>query len=271
MNERMSGQDQTNSTVTELPLIADFDRLPSVAIPASQLDKRMVVGFDSRDPRSRPFNLLRTQLAKLMAGRNIRMIGVTSATPAAGKTFTSVNLAAALSKMENRQVILVDLDLRRGSVLKMLGVGAEMGVGSYLAGELDNAARLACRINNNQLAIIPTLASSDGSSELLSSPRFRTMMNALRNQGENSIIVCDLPPVFANDDAMLCMQHLDGYLMVVDYGRTTRKQIEETMTLLSPSVCIGTILNRYQGGFADPYGYGYGDMYGLKSYGNNAD
>ena len=55
---------------------------------------------------------------------------------------------------------------------------------------------------------------------------------------------------------------------VVDHGTTTRKQLTQTIELLDPAPCLGTVLNRYQGGFADPYGYGYGDTYGLKHYGS---
>ena len=80
-------------------------------------------------------------------------------------------------------------------------------------------------------------------------------------------MICDLPPVFANDDTMMSMQYLDAYVLVVDHGMTTSRQVEEAVRLLDPVPCLGTVLNRYQGGFADPYGYGYGDTYGMKTYG----
>jgi hypothetical protein len=66
---------------------------------------------------------------------------------------------------------------------------------------------------------------------------------------------------------MLSMRYLDAYLLVVDHGRTTARQIDETLALMAPAQCIGTVLNRYQGGIADAYGYGYGDTYGLRDYG----
>ena len=60
--------------------------------------------------------------------------------------------------------------------------------------------------------------------------------------------------------------YLDAYLLIVDHGRSTARQIEESFALMAPARCIGTVLNRYQGGIADDYGYGYGDTYGLKDY-----
>lgn len=57
---------------------------------------------------------------------------------------------------------------------------------------------------------------------------------------------------------MISLEKLDRYLLVVDSGRTTQTQVKDVLDLLRPTPCLGTILNRYQGRFGDPYGYGYG-------------
>lgn len=246
---------------------ADLQSVQSFDIAPEWLSENQFVGFDSLDARSRPFNLLRTQLTKKMDGTRWRLLGVTSATPAAGKTFTSINLAAALSKVEGRKVVLCDFDLRRGSILRDLGVEAPIALNEYLAGEQDDWRNAVYRINDSDLFVLPTRDWIGDSSTLLSGDRFKRLIGHLRALPDEFISICDLPPVFANDDAMLCAQHLDAYLMVVDHGRTTARQIEESIVLLKPTPCIGSVLNRYQGGFADDYGYGYGDPYGLKEYG----
>lgn len=248
----------------------NLDASPSITISPEQLDERLVVGFDSFDARSRPFNLLRTQLTKEMGKQGWRLLGVTSATPAAGKTFTSVNLAAALSKMEGRKVLLSDFDLRRGSILEQLGIEAPVTLNDYLSGEQPDWQSAVYRINDSDLYILPSSGRSRNSSELLSGERFKHLIAELRLLSSDYLVIGDLPPVFANDDAMLCTQHLDAYLMVVHHGHTTSRQIKESIELLRPAVCMGTVLNRYQGGFADDYGYGYGDPYGLKNYGDKA-
>jgi protein-tyrosine kinase len=244
-----------------------LDSLPVLELSADELDRRRIVGFESRDARSRPYNLLRAQMLKEMLPKKWRLIGVTSATPGAGKTFNSLNLAAALSCMSKATVVLCDFDLRRGSIAKAINIDVEHGIGSYLKGETKDPADIAMRINDSQLVVFPTKATSQGSSELLSSDAFADFVKRLRALPEETIVICDLPPVFANDDAIICMQHLDAYLLIVDHGITTAGQIEECINLLQPAPCLGTILNRYRGGFADPYGYGYGDAYGLKDYG----
>lgn len=247
-----------------------FPAAPSIAIPPDLLDENLVVGFDSSDSRSRPFNLLRTQLTKTIDKTGWRLLGVTSATPAAGKTFTSVNLAAALSKMEGRKVLLCDFDLRRGSIIEQLGVEVPVTINDYLSGKERSWMSAVYRINDSDLYILPASGEVRNSSELLSGELFKHLIAELRSLSGDFLSICDLPPVFANDDAMLCTQYLDTYLMVVEHGRTTGRQIKESIELLRPAICTGTILNRYQGGFADDYGYGYGDPYGLKDYGKNA-
>ena len=84
-------------------------------------------------------------------------------------------------------------------------------------------------------------------------------------------MIVDLPPVFASDDTLLTAARLDGYLLVVEYGRNTAEQVRESLRLLDPTPCLGTILNRYKGGLFDAYGYGYGDPYGLKNYGRGGE
>jgi Mrp family chromosome partitioning ATPase len=249
------------------PLILPTDQLPSLTLSREALDEKRIVGFNNRDRRSRAYHLLRAQLIKIMARNNWRMIGITSATPDAGKTFTSVNVAAALAATAGTTVMLCDLDLRRGSIWDTFGNPTETGLNDYLEGKIEDAADLAHRINDSKLVVVPTIRSNAPSTELLTSDRFRSFIERLRAMPQDVLMVFDLPPVFADDDAIMCMQYLDAYLLVVDHGVSTARQIEEAIRLLDPAPCLGTVLNRYKGGFADPYGYGYGDRYGMKSYG----
>lgn len=242
------------------------DDIPVIEMSREVLDQRLIVGFDGFDARSRAFNLLRTQLTKILDAKGWNMIGVTSATPGAGKTFTSVNLAAALSRTENRTVLLCDLDMRRGSVLRHLGVGVHVTLDDCLRGEREDWRDALFRVNNDRCLVLPTRAELNDPTEIITGERFKALMGDLRGLGPEYLVVCDLPPVFANDDAMLCMEHLDAYLYIVDHGHTTARQIEESLALLAPAQCLGTVLNRYQGGIGDDYGYGYGDTYGLRDY-----
>lgn len=241
--------------------------VPVIEIPDETLDRNNVVGFESHDERARAFNLLRSRLMKETGERPVRLVGVTSATPSAGKSFVSLNLAAAMSKISDRKVLVCDLDLRRGSVLEVLDAEVPHDLSAYLRGELPDWRSAVYRVNDSDLYVLPCVKRMRRSAELLTSRRFDDLIEALRALPPEIMVICDLPPVFASDDAMLTAARLDCYVMVVEYGRNTEKQIREAVEMLSPTPCLGAVLNRYRGGFYDTYGYGYGDPYGIKNYG----
>lgn len=215
-------------------------------------------GFAGRDIRSRSFNLLRTQLARLSEAKGWRKFGIVSATPGAGKSFVSANLAAAMSLTPGQQVYLFDFDLRRPSVASNFGISPDSGLERYLSGETASLSKVGCRLGDERLAIFPSMSTELPSAELLTGAPMARLMSAVQGLPEKTICLCDLPPAFANDDAALVAKHLDGYLLVVEQGKTTAKQIRDTLDFLEPTPCAGTILNRYVGGLTGgDYGFGY--------------
>ena len=216
---------------------------------------RRHAGFDSKDIRSRPFKLLRTQLTKLLAGRQASFVGITSPAPAAGKSFLSLNIAASLAQLGDRPVYLVDLDLRRASMAEQLELTVEKGVDAFLRGEVQSLQEIALRLDDLPLVLVPTNQVTSGSEEYVSGPAFARLIELLRAKSQNAVVLFDLPPVFASDDAMICIEALDGYIMVVDSGSTTRRQLQEAIEMLQPSPMLGSVLNRYKGGLLDSYGY----------------
>jgi protein-tyrosine kinase len=236
--------------------IPDPSRLANAEADADGLENHIVVGFNSRDIRSRPFNLLRTQVLKEMRKNNWKLLGITSATPEAGKSFLATNLATALAQLPENRVFLFDLDLRRASLAETLGVEGEVGLTQYLDGSVDNLDAVGRQVTNLGLTLFPCYPSRVNSAELLTGERFATLVKAMRALPDDVVVICDLPPAFANDDAMAIIQSLDAYLFVIEEGVTTRAQVRDAMHLLEPAPCLGTILNRFQAGALDGYGYG---------------
>ena len=235
--------------------------LPVLDLNLDHLARRKIIGFHSRDIRARAFNLFRSQVAKRMTQRGVKILGMTSAAPGAGKSFISANLAAALSRMPDRQVYLFDLDLRRGSLARELGLQGGRGLGLFLEGKLNDLREVGRQVGDNGFAFFPCFASMDRSAELFAGNHFKALVAAMRALPDNAIVLCDLPPAFANDDTAVICEHIDAYLMVVEQGVTTKKQIVGVREMLQPTPCLGSVLNRYDGGWSDPYGYGYGDTY----------
>lgn len=228
---------------------------------------RGVFGFNSRDSRSRPFNLLRSQIIKQMNARGWRILGITSATPQVGKSFVAANLAASLSRVPTMHTLLFDLDLRRGSIAKTFGIEPGDGIHSFLLGDVDSLNEAAYEVEDARMTIFPSFPTPHSSAELLAGARFRTLVEAMKRLPDNTFCICDLPPAFANDDASIVLREIDAYLFVVEEGRTTSRQVRDAMKLLAPAPCIGTVLNRYNGGIGgDDYGFGYGAQRGYDGY-----
>jgi Mrp family chromosome partitioning ATPase len=224
-----------------------------------------VHGFDSRNASSRSFNLIRSKLVALHRERGWRVIGVVSATPNVGKSFVSTNVAAAMSRDPRFQTYLVDLDLRRGSIRDILGIDSDTGLIEYLEGR-QSAEMLPGFVPQGQdLVIIPTVPGPVLSAELLASDRATALLRAMRNSDARNYFICDLPPAFANDDASIIMESLDGYVIVAQDGKTTQREIEAAVDMFGSDRLAGVVLNKYRGGVVSE-GYGVEYRYANEYY-----
>jgi Mrp family chromosome partitioning ATPase len=227
--------------------------------------RRLVHGFDSRNASSRSFNLIRSKLVALQRERNWRMVGIVSATPSVGKSFVSANVAAAMSRDPRFQTYLIDLDLRRGTIKDIFGVQVDDSIVEYLQQSNSSDVLTGFIPQGQELIIIPSVAGEVHSAELLASDRATALFRAMRNSDERNFFICDLPPVFANDDAAIIMESLDGYVIVAQDGKTTQREIAATIEMLGHERLAGVVLNKYQGGLVSE-GYGIEDRYASEYY-----
>ena len=244
------------------------NRQQAVEIPWSgrAARNRLVHGFNSRNASSRSFNLIRSKLVTLRRERGWRMIGVVSATPNVGKSFVSANLGAALSRDPRFQTYLIDLDLRRGTIKDIFGIEPDTTVVEYLEDSHDDGGALRGYIpEGEELIIIPSSTAEVHSAELLASDRASALFKTMRNSDERNFFVCDLPPVFANDDAAIIMESLDGYVIVAQDGKTTAREIEATVSMLGSDQLGGVVLNKFRGGLVSE-GYGIEERYASEYY-----
>jgi Mrp family chromosome partitioning ATPase len=240
-------------------VLPDLEQVSAFKWDANLANEAKIVGFDSRNIRSRPFNLLRSRILKLAETRGWRSFGIVSAAPGAGKSFVACNLAASLSRSPQVQTYLIDADLRRSSVAANFKLTPSFSFNDFLRGSVTALGQIACRPEGERLVIIPSIADQAPSAELLAGKQMDELFRSIKELPRQRLILFDLPPAFANDDAALMASKLDAFLLVVEDGQTTKKQIRETLNMLSPASFAGAILNKYQGGLiSDDYGYGYG-------------
>src|SRR3954463_4275562 len=115
-----------------------------------------IVAHNKDDSRARSYDMLRTQVLQSMDGNGWQFLAVTSATAGCGKTVTACNLALSISRLPERSVLLVDLDLRRPAVGNYLGLGGNGGVLSVLEGRVPlSSAVLQASIGPNGMLVLP--------------------------------------------------------------------------------------------------------------------
>jgi capsular exopolysaccharide synthesis family protein len=213
------------------------------------------------DPRADIFRVLRTNVLRQLRENNWNSFAITSATLGAGKTFISVNLAIAIAMEGNQSVLLVDADLRQPTVDKYLSLQGKWGLIDYLKGNVSLEDTL---INPGieRLVILPGTNSNNNTSELISSRKMVNLIKEIKSRYESRIIIFDIPPLFAADDALLFMPHVDAALLVVEDGKNTSDELQHSMHILEQTNLLGLVVNKsrqpiptYQYG----YGYGYAD------------
>lgn len=241
--------------------IPQRDALPVFTPNAAVLERNHIVGFNSRNFTSRPFSLLRSQLIKRMRTNGYKIVGITSPAPGAGKSFLSANIAASLSRLPSIKTLAFDLDVRRASLAANFGLSGKGGLEEFLAGNTDDLTKVGCSVAGTNLSLFPCFPNDLETVDLLASDRFSAFVKALKKLPDDTIVIFDMPPVFANDDAMVVATMIDAYLMVVEQGRTSARQITDSMRLLEPAKCIGSVLNRYEGGIGEGIGLGAYDKY----------
>ena len=246
-------------------MLPPADQIVRHAVDEEALAKTNVFGFRRADPRARAFKLLRSQILKRGAA-GTGLIGITSAAPGAGKSFVASNLAAALSRIALTDVYLVDLDLHRPALADRFSIRKEPGVAGVhdmLAGDVPDLAAVARRINDDRLIVIPGFRNDVATGEMLTGANGDRLFDTLRALAAETLVIVDMPPIFADDDAVIIGKRVDGFMLVIEDGRTTAKQARDTIRVLQPTPLIGTVLNRYRNQLlADDYGYGFSYGYG---------
>ncbi len=228
----------------------------TIVDPEILRNNRVIMGLYN-DPRADIFRVLRTNVLRQLRENNWNSFAITSATLGAGKTFISVNLAIAIAMEGNQSVLLVDADLRRPTVGKYLGLQGEWGLVDYLKGD----ASLEDTLINpgiERLVILPGASYSNNSSELISSRKMVNFIKEIKSRYESRIIIFDIPPLFAADDALLFIPHIDAALLVVEDGKNTTDELQHSMYILEQTNLLGLVVNKSRQSIPTyQYGYGY--------------
>ena len=207
------------------------------------LESERILSAGARERQGLPYKMLRTQVLRRLDKLGVNSLAVVGASSATGKTLTAINLAITIAADPERTSLLIDLDLRKPSIHRRLGIDPVVGIDDCLRG-LRPLTEALVRIDGyERFAVLPARERSLDSSELLSSRRTQELIHEIRNRYRDRVVMFDLPPVLQADDALAFARHVQAVLVVVGEGKTRRDDLVRTLELLRDVPIIGTVLN----------------------------
>ncbi|MBP1804930.1 CpsD/CapB family tyrosine-protein kinase [Rubellimicrobium aerolatum] len=231
----------------EAAVLANWQALREVAVPAQALVRAHVVTATGEKEAVR-FDMMRTKLIHEVRANQWRRIAITSPGPSCGKTTVCLNLAYSLARQPEVRVVVVEADLRRPSLAKVLGLRPSVGVAEFLDGQA-GLSDVSIRLRPN-LAVLSSPEPRRNAPELFQSPATAQAIAALEEALEPTVVLFDLPPVLSGDDVMSFAGHVDAALIIAGAGTTTIAEIDNCeRELASRTNIMGVVVNscRYLG------------------------
>jgi capsular exopolysaccharide synthesis family protein len=173
--------------------------------------------------------------------RGLKMLMVTSAVPAEGKTLTVVNLALTLSESFKRRVLLIDADLRQPSLHEIFGLPNSIGLGEVLDGA---ATGIPFMTVSTRLSVLPAGQPRENPMAGLTSPRMMALLEQASDQFD--WVLLDAPPVLLLPDAQLLAREAGAVVFVIKAGTTPFATVEKAISSLGRDYIVGSVLNRVE-------------------------
>ena len=218
------------------------------------LEANRIISYDIADPRSKAFDMLRTQVLQTMDLKNWKTLGIVSPKPGCGKTVTAINLALSIARQPDRSVLLVDMDLQKPQVANYLGIKVDSGLLSVLEGRtrLSNAL-VEARIRNEKIAVLPCESSTLRSSEWMASRAMGAVFQEINRDFKNWTVILDLAPILTSDDVITILPQIDCVLFVTAAGLSTVSDIKECNKHLETTPVVRVVLNKASQSAAEYY------------------
>lgn len=214
---------------------------PRTAGNGAALDPVLYAHHQPQSLEAEACRSVRTALCFSTRGEGHKIIQVTSPHRADGKTTLTANLAISIAQ-SGKQVVVVDVDFRRPRIHKLFGLSGKIGLVSVLAGEAEMVEAIQHDVLPG-LSALPCGPIPSNPAELLTAPRFRELLDALRDRYD--FVLLDTSPLLAVTDPCIVAPHVDAVLLTLRAAQATRPQAErakELLNVLQVSI-LGVVIN----------------------------
>jgi len=270
-----AGGVQTSSKVQDPPLamsgVATPPPEPEIheeAVRVQKLnikeDSPLVVADPSSSAATEQYRIIRTRI--LQHDRKTKLLLISSAGAGDGKTVSAINIASILG-LRDANVLLIDADLRRSSVAKVLGIPNSPGLGDVLSGRCPLEKAVVRAEQHPNLYILTAGHRTSNPAELLDSPQWKVFCSMVREHFD--FVVFDAPPIAAVADYELLQAVSDSVIVVVRPDHTEKSMCMRAIGLVPEEKLLGVVVNcAFKWFLSDshhPYDY-YGANNGRKGY-----
>ncbi|HHO67387.1 MAG TPA: polysaccharide biosynthesis tyrosine autokinase [Gammaproteobacteria bacterium] len=240
------GQPRPTPASRKAPVTAEvnYTQTRNVDIPEATLRRQRIVTAFPAGAFTDAYKILRTQVQQRLKENDWNVLAVTSPGTGEGKTLTALNLAASLAMEVDRTVLLIDANLRHPTLHEHLGLPEMPGLADYLLDDTPLSELLIHPRGFDHLTLLPGGRPLPNSAEMLASPKMMHLVEETKSRYPGRIVIFDLPPVLQAADALAFSPYVDAALLVVEEGRTSRRDVERAVELLSSTNVLGTVLNK---------------------------
>ena len=221
----------------------DYDRSAVTQLDPVVVEQNRGVCLNPDRKEIERYKILRTRIANLARDRRMSTIMVTSPNRNEGKTVNCINMGLTFARAMKQTVLLVDCDFKGQDIHRYLGIESKASLIDYF---MDNVPLqdLIVWPGVEKLTLISGARTINESSELLSSDMMAKLVKEMGERYDDRYVFFDAPPVLGHAEAIALAPRMDGILMVVEAGKTTKTDVKESLSLLPKEKFLGFLLNK---------------------------
>jgi protein-tyrosine kinase len=258
-----------NSSHRPSTQVSSGDATEGASSPRFHLDLARLAskGFVTPDmPRSRiadEFRVLKRPLIGNVSGdrvvpiKHANLIMVTSSVPGEGKTFSAINLAMSIAMELDKTVLLVDADVARPSLPKVLSMPHGKGLLDVLKDKSIDLSEVLIRTNVEKLSILQAGTQHSQATELLASAEMARLLDEISMRYVDRIIIFDSPPLLVTTEARVLATQMGQIVFVVNAENTLQRDVRHALSTIEACPVKMMMLNQVRTSAQGAYGYGY--------------
>jgi len=236
---RATGKVPVATTTTETA----WEELDEIRLRTKHLHRNRIVTFEGGQD-SAPYDMLRTRMLQQAKVHGWRRIALVSPHANCGKSTIAANLAFSLSRQRNLRSMVLDFDLRRSGLTKMLGQNCQYSMAEVLQGQASFAEH-GRRYGTNVAFGFNSGTKVHTPSEILQSPQTKEVLDEIDATYAPDVVLFDMPPMMSSDDNYGFLQNVDCALMLVAAERTSMSQIDVAeRSVAELTNVMGIVLNK---------------------------